>query len=132
MELSKELLAKARETKTAEELLALAKENGIALTGEEATSCFERLHPKDGELSDEELDNVAGGGCHTKDGRLVVAAGCECECFICKKDGSGWFTNRKTGSRFCKTCRTMIDCTKCRYCSYEKGLWLCNHPDNRK
>ena len=23
-------------------------------------------------LSDEELDNVAGGGCHKKDGRLIV------------------------------------------------------------
>ena len=66
----KELIEKAKETKTVEELSALAKENGIDLTGEEAKSCFARLHPKDGALSDEELGNVAGGGCSANDGYL--------------------------------------------------------------
>ena len=56
------MLAKALETKTVEELVALAKENGIELTSEEAEEHFARLH-KSGELSDEELDNVADGGC---------------------------------------------------------------------
>ena len=36
MEMNKELLAKAKETKTPEELLALAKENGAELTEESA------------------------------------------------------------------------------------------------
>ena len=130
--MEKELIARAKETETVEELLALAKENGTELTEEEAKTYFDQLHQKTGELFDEELDNVAGGACHTKDGRMVVAAGFECDNFICKKDGGGWFRNRRTGSRFCRTCRTMIDCTKCRYCTYEKGLWLCNHPDNKK
>lgn len=130
--MEKELIARAKETGTVEELLALAKENGTELTEEEAKTYFDQLHQKTGELSDDELDNVAGGACHIKDGRMVVAAGFECDNFICKKDGGGWFRNRRTGSRFCRTCRTMIDCTKCRYCTYEKGLWLCNHPDNRK
>ncbi len=70
MEMNKELIEKAKETKTVEELSALAKENGIDLTGEEAKSCFARLHPKDGALSDEELGNVAGGGCSANDGYL--------------------------------------------------------------
>ena len=35
MELTKELVAKAKEAKTPEELMALAKENGIGLTEEE-------------------------------------------------------------------------------------------------
>lgn len=130
--MEKELIARAKETGTVEELLALAKENGAELTEEEAKTYFDQLHQKTGELSDDELDNVAGGACHIKDGRMVVAAGFECDHFICKKDGGGWFRNRRTGSRFCRTCRTMIGCTKCRYCTYEKGLWLCNHPDNRK
>ncbi len=132
MSREKELIARAKETGTVEELLALAKENGAELTEEEAKTYFDQLHQKTGELSDDELDNVAGGACHIKDGRMVVAAGFECDNFICKKDGGGWFRNRRTGSRFCRTCRTMIGCTKCRYCTYEKGLWLCNHPDNRK
>ena len=36
MELNKELLTKAKAAKTTEELLALAKENGIEMTAEEA------------------------------------------------------------------------------------------------
>ena len=38
MELNKELLAKAKEAKTPEELIALAKENGMELTEERATT----------------------------------------------------------------------------------------------
>ncbi len=61
MELNKELVAKAKEAKTPEELMALAKEAGIELTEESAASAFEQLNPKTGELSDSELDNVSGG-----------------------------------------------------------------------
>ena len=63
MELSKELLAKAKEAKSIEELIALAKENGIELTVEKAKEYFAKLNAKNEELSDEELDNVSGGGC---------------------------------------------------------------------
>ena len=62
MKISKELLEKAKTAKTAEELLAMAKAEKIELTEEEATKAFAELN-KTGELSDEELDNVAGGGC---------------------------------------------------------------------
>lgn len=58
----KELLEKARQTNSPEELLALAKENNYPMSEEEAKDYFEKLH-KSGELSDDELDNVAGGGC---------------------------------------------------------------------
>ena len=61
MEMNKELLAKAKEMKTPDELMSLAKENGIELTEESATSYFDRLNPKTGELSDGELDNISGG-----------------------------------------------------------------------
>ena len=63
MEMNKELLAKAKEMKTPEELMALAKENGIEMTDESAAAYFEIMHPKAGELADEELNNVSGGGC---------------------------------------------------------------------
>lgn len=78
MEMNKELIAKAKETKTVGELLALAKENDVELTAEEAETYFEQLHPKTGELSDEELDNVAGGGCYAKDGHLLTTIGYKC------------------------------------------------------
>ena len=61
MELTKELVAKAKEAKTAEELMALAKEAGIDMTEESAALAFEQLNSKTGELSDSELDNVSGG-----------------------------------------------------------------------
>ena len=61
MELNKELVAKAKEAKTSEELMALAKENGIDMTEESAASLFEQLNSKTSELSDSELDNVSGG-----------------------------------------------------------------------
>ena len=67
-----ELIAKAKQTKSPEELMALAKENGIELTEESAQAYFNQLNPKTGELADDELDNVAGGGCHNG-GRLVVS-----------------------------------------------------------
>ena len=57
-----ELIEKARHAKSIEELLALAEENGITLTEDEAKAYFAQLH-KSGELSDDELDSVAGGGC---------------------------------------------------------------------
>ena len=61
MNITKELLEKAKTAKSAEELLAMAKAEKIELTEEEAAKAFEELN-KNGELSDEELDNVAGGG----------------------------------------------------------------------
>ena len=61
MELTKELVAKAKEAKTSEELMALAKESGIDMTEESAALAFEQLNSKTSELSDSELDNVSGG-----------------------------------------------------------------------
>ena len=60
MKISKELLEKAKTAKSAEELLEMKKKKKIELTAEEAAKAFEELH-KMGEISDEELDNVAGG-----------------------------------------------------------------------
>ena len=59
---NKELFEKARGTNSPEELLALAKENGYPLDEDGAKAYFEKIH-KLGELPDDELDNVAGGGC---------------------------------------------------------------------
>lgn len=59
MELKNELIEKVKDVKSAEELLALAKANGIELTCEEAEKLFNSLG---NELSDEALDGVSGGG----------------------------------------------------------------------
>lgn len=57
------LLEKAKEAKSADELVALANENGVVLTAKEAEAYYAQLNPVSGELSDDELDNVSGGGC---------------------------------------------------------------------
>ena len=62
MNISKELIEKAKTAKTAEELLEMAKVENIEISAEEAAKAFAELN-KTGELSDEELDNVSGGGC---------------------------------------------------------------------
>ena len=62
--LTPEMIEKAKAAKSAEELLALAKENGVEMTVDEAKTYFAQLNPKSGELSDDDLDNVAGGGCN--------------------------------------------------------------------
>ena len=59
-----ELIEKAKRAKSAEELSAIAKENGFDLTDDEAKNYFDKLSAS-GALSDDELDSVAGGcgGC---------------------------------------------------------------------
>ena len=67
--MNQELVNKARKAESVEELLALAKENGIELTNEQAKEYFAQLNPTKGELSDDELEDVAGGGCFAEEER---------------------------------------------------------------
>ena len=60
MNVSKELLKKAKTAKSAEELLELAKAENIELSAEQVAQAFVQLN-KNGGLSDGELDNVSGG-----------------------------------------------------------------------
>ncbi|MBO5636263.1 MAG: hypothetical protein J5906_01895 [Acidaminococcaceae bacterium] len=58
-ELTKEQIAKAMSCKTAEELMELAKAEGIELTKEEAEAYMAEL--EDFELDEDMMKNVAGG-----------------------------------------------------------------------
>ncbi|SHH18881.1 hypothetical protein [Desulfosporosinus lacus] len=60
-EKKEELLIKGTQCTTAEELMALAVENGLTLDRDSATVLLELMQLKTGELSDDELDSVAGG-----------------------------------------------------------------------
>ena len=67
-EISKELLAKAMACETAEELVALAKENGVEITNEQAQAYL--AESANNELDDEQLEKVAGGeDCYDCDNR---------------------------------------------------------------
>ena len=60
-ELSKEVIEKAMACKTAEELMELAKAEGLELTKDEAEAYLSEM--EDVELTDEELKRAAGGFC---------------------------------------------------------------------
>ena len=61
--ITKEMLEKALECKTAEELVALAKTYGFTLTKEEAEAYMAEMDNM--ELDEDALDNVAGGMCYS-------------------------------------------------------------------
>ena len=61
--MNQELIIKAKAAKSVEELLELAKASNVELSEEQAKEYFAKLNPPKGELSDDELDDVSGGGC---------------------------------------------------------------------
>ena len=128
-----EQMEKAKAAKSVEELLVLAKENGVEMTEEEAGAYYAQLHPTSGEMADDELENVAGGGCHGKDGRLVVTGGYSCD---------GWEMNyyslydsdlqlyEKLGID--PALNRPHNCCCCKYFAEKAGIRYCDNPINRK
>lgn len=57
-----DLIEEAKNAHSVEELIKEAGEEGIELSRGEAETAFEELH-KRGELSDDEVEDVTGGGC---------------------------------------------------------------------
>lgn len=64
--MSKNLFEQAKGAKSAKELLSLAKTAGVEMGEEQAEHLFGQLN-RSGELADDELDSVAGGGCKTEE-----------------------------------------------------------------
>lgn len=130
--LTSELIEKARQTGSVEELLSLAKENEIELSEDEAKAYFEQMN-KSGELSDDELDNVAGGGCYRDDGRLVVTEQHSCKRFRCAHCGQETTEGRHkcAGAGGLKIAKR---CVECKYSDLNGVLFtlVCNHPNNYK
>ena len=98
--MNEEMITKAKEAKSVEELIALAKENGIELTEEEARMYFEQLTAKKGELPDDELDCVAGGGCFGEEERYCP--------------------NCQTRLEMRYSCHGLYDFYRCNNCGYEE------------
>ena len=129
--LTQELIEKAKLAKSVGELIALAKENGIELTEEEANTYFAQLNPKTGELGDDELDSVAGGGkCGTiyKNKRPVITVGNTCDLWRCEKCHEPKLDLGGIGYGYCAPCKNVGACTNCEYSRAESGLLLCYHP----
>ncbi|MGN1119550.1 MAG: hypothetical protein ACI4Q4_04275 [Oscillospiraceae bacterium] len=56
----KELLEKLQSAKSAEELVEMAKAEGAEIAPDKAEELFAKLNAE-GELSDEDIENIAGG-----------------------------------------------------------------------
>lgn len=105
--LNHEMIEKAKTAKSAEELLALAKETGVEMTEDEAKTYFAQLNPKGGEISDDDLDNVSGGACS---GSSSGDSGFACEKWACATCGG---TAQVDGA--CANCHVNVACTQCKY-----------------
>ena len=118
-----EMIEKAKAAKSAEELLELAKASNVEMTADEAATYFAQLNPKSGELDDDDLDAVAGGGCGGSDNdnpavdvgdTVQVTSGETCSScgnnigIVSKKHSRGYCIK-------CKECKNQIcdlgDCT---------------------
>lgn len=133
---TKEIIEKGKTANTVEELKELAKQDEWDMSDEEANAYFEELQKyktqSTGELSDDELDDVSGGGCY-KGKRLVVTTMHSCMEWSCKCGNPSSMTpGELVNLGRCPKCRRGKTCGNCKYCSYEKGLWLCNNPKNMK
>ena len=102
------LQEKAANAQTAEDLIAIAKEEGIELAPEDA-EFYLKTRPKQGEvieLSEAELANTAGGARHG--GHLIVTAFMYCD----------YFEWTPSGELKC--------CLACQHCYYKFPFWLCS------
>ena len=112
MKFTEEQLKKMNSAKTAEELIAIAKAEGIEATEEQIRAQFDAMH-KEGEIADDELDNVAGGcGEHTIETHVF------CRNPHCSQKGS---TQIFEGDR--------RDITRCPKCGREADVWVYDLTD---
>ena len=126
-----EMIEKAKTVKSAEELLELAKASNVEMTADEAATYFEQLNSKSGELDDDELDAVAGGGCgYASDGRRIVDMGGRCHSSFACKNGCG--NNVDMGTEKCRICGEEWRCYNCVSVSFEGGKMYCNNPKMAK
>ena len=123
----KDLIQKAKNASSPADIIRLAEENGVAITEESANAYFAQIH-KNGELADEELADVAGGGCH-HNGKLIVSALHCCDDWICHKCESNQYNvvhghrcDRETSQ---EKSNMVACCASCKHCVYEDYYWLC-------
>ena len=126
-----ELVAKAREAKSAEEIMELAKAEGMELTEQGAKEYYAMLNPQSGELSDDELDNVSGGGCKTKgyDGKKYTTVTSGCKCFTGKFEQvvleREYFPDAKL-RRIWKDYASSGCCGECRHLNFNVQIGYCS------
>ncbi len=136
-----ELMLKAKSAKSADDILEIAKENGLEVSREDA-EMYIQTNAKSGEISDEALGGVTGGAAYTlRGGYLIVTNFHECDRWKCDECGgdrfeymhvasdSGWAYAHKCGGHP-NGCGK--GCATCEYMKYRFPFQICTHPDTRK
>lgn len=118
MKLSQELIQEAKIAQSVEELREMAKAKGVELTCEQAELCWSQLHQPTGEMADDELDAVAGGGCSTVSmGRrypVVTAPNKKCGHYVMGSNDFNYYVGA-----------TEDTCGACQYLRSRSGLHVC-------
>ncbi len=87
---------------------------------------YEKAQNEAAELTDEELDNVAGGGGTDQKRAYLVAAGDICDRWKCKNCHSTGFNRILFEGSWCKAgCGTQSYCMNCEYCHLVGSLFWC-------
>ena len=134
-----EVLEKGKAAKNPEELKAMAANEGWQMTDEEAASYFEELkeltgEKKTGELSDDELDNVSGGGClRDVPGEYESCSNYKCTCGNELKKGGFIRTRADDGciKWCCPKCHQVVYCRNCKHSKRIFGVLSCSKYDQR-
>ena len=126
---TEEQMKKARGAHSAEELLGLARSEGVDMSAEEAAELFELIDMKTGELADEELENVAGGGCKTKvNGKRYTVVTSGCRCFNGKFKAAEFGKDSSTIREFWRDWGSSgkRSCARCAHLKFKGGIGYCS------
>lgn len=120
-----ELIEKAKQVNSAEELTALAKENGVDISEDDAREYFEQMN-RSGELSDDEIEEVTGGA-HGRTGNFkpnnVHPHDYSCDNYECSICGSRYYRH------ICEALNLWLikSCRRCKYATkLSSTTYLCN------
>lgn len=104
-----EMIESAKSARSVEELREIAKANHMELTAEEAAVYYAQLNPAQGELSDDELDNVAGGACaeDTRGDHVQLPGG---KCPYCGANNPSGYYNFRGGHNGFTYFMERLDC----------------------
>ena len=108
--LTSELMEKAKMAKSAEELLGIAKANGVEMTEEEANEYYKQITSC--ELDDDDLDAVAGGSCNPyKDRDKADQNLPNITCENCGTLGEWKYIGQSSGlvTYYCRNCRYTLN-----------------------
>lgn len=110
--MDQDFIQKAQYAKNAEELFKMAKDGGMPMDSEGAAKLFARLSYGQGELSDDELANVSGGGCGGGEARESEKG------LKCPSCGGhlNWDYDISWTTAICKKCK--------KFYVYEQGVFI--------